>query len=390
MGDIKRLNLKENADEIFALSQFAFQYDLSEEALKQKKEEAERHIIWGWMEDNQLAAKLHLIPLTCYINGKTFDMGGVSSVATWPEFRRQGAVKQLLQHALQSMKKQGQTISFLHPFSFAFYRKYGWEHAFSEKVYTIPLERLKGDWKAEGSVYRIQDDTALLHDVYTEYAGNFNGTLTRDEKWWEQRVLKEKWHKEVAFSSEGKAEGYLLYKVQQEKVFVHEFVYNSLNARKLLMQFIANHDSMAETVEMVVPENDNLPLLVEEPRFEQKINPYFMARIVDVKGFLEDYPFKNGLTEPVTLYVEDSFWPENNGVYQLTHTGSGSNVVHTRSNAGLENSVYCRIQPLTAMLIGYKRPVELYHAGLIDGPPEEIKQLENIIPVRQTFFPDFY
>lgn len=290
MSDIKRLNLTEDADAIFALSQFAFQYELSEEAFKKKREEAERHTIWGWMADNQLAAKLHLIPLTCYINGKTFEMGGVSSVATWPEFRRQGAVKDLLYHSLQYMRESGQTISFLHPFSFAFYRKYGWEHTFSEKAYTIPLEMLKQGWGAEGSVRRIEDDTALLHEVYTDYAKNFNGPLTRDEKWWEQRVLKAKWHKAAAFSADGNAEGYLLYRVKAGKVTVHEFVYNTLNARKLLMQFIANHDSMAETVEMTVPENDNLPLLVEEPRFEQHIKPYFMARIVDVEAFLKDYP----------------------------------------------------------------------------------------------------
>ncbi|SFE40282.1 hypothetical protein SAMN05216238_11514 [Lentibacillus persicus] len=45
MRDIKQLNLTEDAGDIFALSQFAFQYELSEEAIKKKREEAERHII---------------------------------------------------------------------------------------------------------------------------------------------------------------------------------------------------------------------------------------------------------------------------------------------------------------------------------------------------------
>ncbi len=54
-------------------------------------------------------------------------MGGVAGVATYPEYRRSGYVKELLQHSLQTMKKDGYTVSMLHPFAVAFYRKYGWE-----------------------------------------------------------------------------------------------------------------------------------------------------------------------------------------------------------------------------------------------------------------------
>src|SRR5699024_5796153 len=341
------------------------------------------------MENNQLVAKLHLLPLSCYINREPFEMGGVSSVATWPEYRRQGAVKELLHHALHHMRQHGQTLSFLHPFSFAFYRKYGWEYTFSEKAYTIPITVLKRHWKASGYVRRIEDDIAALHKVYTEYAKKFNGTLVRDEKWWKQRVLRESWHKAAAYDDEGKAEGYILYNVKEEKVNVHEFAFATLNAQKLLLQFIANHDSMAETVEITVPENDDLPLLVDEPRFEQKISPYFMARIVDVFAFLKAYPFKKGTSRPVTLHVTDAFLPENDRDYQLSQTGTGTNVTCVQSDIGGEG-IQCSVQQLTSALMGYKRPVELYAADLIQGKPEQIERLENFIPDRQTFFPDFY
>ena len=36
---------------------------------------------------------------------KKFKMGGVAGVATYPEYRRSGYVKELLQHSLQTMKK---------------------------------------------------------------------------------------------------------------------------------------------------------------------------------------------------------------------------------------------------------------------------------------------
>ncbi|WP_010529085.1 GNAT family N-acetyltransferase [Lentibacillus jeotgali] len=390
MAEIKRLSLAAEADNIFALSQFAFQYDLTENALNKKKEEAQRHIIWGWMENNQLAAKLHLIPLSCYINGETVEMGGISSVATWPEYRRQGAVRGLLHHALHHMRKHGQPLSFLHPFSFAFYRKFGWEHTFSEKTYTIPITVLKRNWKTIGYVSLIENDIAALHTVYTEYAKQFNGTLVRDEKWWKQRVLRGDWHKAVAYDEDGKAEGYILYNVKEGRVTVHELAFATLNAQKLLLQFIANHDSMAETVEMTVPENDDLALLVDEPRFEQRVNPYFMARIVNVLNFLKAYPFKQGPGEPVTLHVNDAFLSENDGVYQLSQTTPGTNVTYIQANIEQGEGIHCSVQQLTSMLMGYRRPAELYAADLIQGKPDQVEHLENIIPNRQTFFPDFY
>jgi len=390
LAEIKRLSAETDGDDIFALSQFAFQYDLTEDALRKKQEEAHRHIIWGWIEDNQLAAKLHLISLGCYINGKIFKMGGISSVATWPEYRRQGAAKHLLHHALQYMRQHGQMLSFLHPFSFAFYRKYGWEHTFSEKVYKISIDQLKREWDTRGYVRRVKNDIAALHKVYSNFAKNYNGTLTRDDKWWKQRVLKEDWQQAVAYRDDGQAEGYILYKVKEGKLTVHELAYTSLNAQKLLLQFIANHDSMAKTVEMAVPENDNLPLIVDDPRFEQKINPHFMARIVDVFGFLKAYPFIDGSAESVTLHVDDAFLPENNGVYQLSQFGPNTNITYLQPTFRQESGIYCSVQQLTSMLMGYKRPFALYDAGLINGNSETIERLEKVIPRRQTFFPDFY
>ena len=74
----------------------------------------ESHEVYGIMEGEDLAAKLHLIPFHIYI-GKKFKMGGVAGVATYPEYRRSGYVKELLQHSLQTMKKMAlQSLCYTH------------------------------------------------------------------------------------------------------------------------------------------------------------------------------------------------------------------------------------------------------------------------------------
>ncbi len=386
MANIKQLN-ETDYDRIFELSQYAFQYELSTSELEKKKAEAKRHKIWGWMEDGELAAKLHIIPLACYINGKTFKMGGISSVATWPEYRRKGMVKELLQHALHDMKENGQQLSFLHPFSFPFYRQYGWEHAFTQQHYSIPVSKLKKDWGANGYVRRVSENPSLLHQLYTSYAASYNGMLTRDEAWWKQRVLKDDTHIAVAYNPQHEAEGYIIFIVKNNEFLVQEIVYNTLNGRKLLLQFIGNHDSMAENAEMIVPEDDQLALLVDEPRFEQQLKPYFMARIVDAASFLAAYPFQgNG---SLAFQVEDTFFPENNGGYQLRVENGKTKVTHVRGVSG-HQIVYCSIQILAGMLLGYRRPVDYFRLGKLQTDQETILQLERMVPEKKTFFADFF
>lgn len=386
MANIKQLN-ETDYDRIFELSQYAFQYELSTSELEKKKAEAKRHKIWGWMEDGELAAKLHIIPLACYIDGEPFKMGGISSVATWPEYRRKGMVKELLQHALHDMKENGQQLSFLHPFSFPFYRQYGWEHAFTQQHYSIPVSKLKKDWGANGYVRRVSENPSLLHQLYTSYAASYNGMLTRDEAWWKQRVLKDDTHIAVAYNPQHEAEGYIIFIVKNNEFLVQEIVYNTLNGRKLLLQFIGNHDSMAENAEMIVPEDDQLALLVDEPRFEQQLKPYFMARIVDAASFLAAYPFQgNG---SMAFQVEDTFFPENNGGYQLRVENGKTKVTHVRGVSG-HQIVYCSIQILAGMLLGYRRPVDYFRLGKLQTDQETILQLERMVPEKKTFFADFF
>lgn len=389
MTHIKKLTEANYAD-VSKLAQYAFQYKLSEAEFEKKKKQMASHDIWGWMVNGNIGAKVHIIPLSCYIAGHEFTMGGISSVATWPEFRRQGMIKKLLHHALTEMKAAGQTISFLHPFSIPFYRKYGWELVFNQMHNTIPIEKLKHDFKGDGYIRRANGNLAQLQSLYTTYAKTKSGMLNRDESWWDLRVLKEDQEIVIAYNAADEAEGYLIYHVKANVFHVHEMIDCTLNAKKVLLEFIANHDSMAKEVNMIVPDNDNLPLIIDDPTFEQRIKPYFMARIVDAYAFLCQYPFlEKGLSGSILLHLTDEFFPENNGAYEIDAMNQNKKVSF-RSKAINKIAIQCSIQQLTVMLMGYKRPMELFQAGLINGEEKAIRQLDELIPVQQTFFPDFY
>lgn len=117
--EIRQLHA-DDFEEGLGLSEYAFQYKVTGEDRERAREKFKPEQIWGVFEGPSLSAKLVLLPLQAYIQGKPVSMGGIAGVATWPENRRQGYVAKLLTHALQTMNEAGQTLSFLHPFLIPF------------------------------------------------------------------------------------------------------------------------------------------------------------------------------------------------------------------------------------------------------------------------------
>ncbi|UOQ83879.1 GNAT family N-acetyltransferase [Gracilibacillus salinarum] len=383
-------------DEILNLSEYAFQYKLTQQEREEKAEQMKEDQVWGWIADNQLAAKAHLIPLTVNLHGKPLEMGGVGSVASWPEYRRGGKVKALLYKLLTEMRQQQQSISYLHPFSVPFYRKYGWELTFDRTTYNMPIKSFQNDWNGQGSVRRGskgEKTISTLDAIYQMYAKKYTGTLHRTEHWWKYRILKHKdTHIAIAYAADQTPIGYLLFTIKQSLFTVHDMAFVNINARHLLYQFIQHHDSMVHNVELSVPADDPLPLLIGEPRFEQKQMPYFMARIVDVDAFFEQYPFPiiDQTKIDFTVEVSDAFLTENNGLF-LVSNSIKEGIVTERVEADPNVArVKIAVQQLVQILFGYKRPFTLWEADLIQGDASAVEQLEMIIPEQQTYFPDFF
>ncbi len=103
MSEVRLLESVE-LQEYQQLCAFAFQYTLPEESAPETHKDQQTRPIFGVFEDSQLLGGMEIIPFHTYIYGKAIPMGGIAGVATWPEYRRQGVVKTLLQWGILSKK----------------------------------------------------------------------------------------------------------------------------------------------------------------------------------------------------------------------------------------------------------------------------------------------
>lgn len=395
MNDIRTLQEQE-LPESLALSQFAFQYELSAEEQAERINESDPNQIWGYYVQDKLAAKLHLLEFHTWLNGQRYAMGGIAGVATWPEYRRGGMVKKLLLQSLKVMRERGQTISFLHPFKFEFYRKFGWEAYTDYLKYEIPADKLPKFEAAEGSkILRVEKNEEILNPIYVKYAKQYNGMLDRDSAWWKKYLGNKKGTAAIYENPQGEKTGYVLYQVKEFTATIHEMVFLDEDARRGLWKFIGDHDSMITKVELKAPSDDELAFLVPDPRFKQEKITYFSARIVDVEPFLKQYVFAaRKEAEPVYLRVSDSYAEWNEGVYQLAFTGSGETAGVTKLTEtelpAEEHILSCSIQTLSALFIGYQKAGFLARIDRLKGSAELVKRLEAAIPERTTYLADFF
>ncbi|MEC0171103.1 GNAT family N-acetyltransferase [Paenibacillus graminis] len=389
--EIRQLH-SEEFEAALSLSEYAFKYKVAGEDRVEARQKFRPERVWGVFEDGVLGAQLTLLPLQVYIQGKVFPMGGIAGVSTWPENRRQGLVAKLLLHTLQTMNESGQTLSFLHPFLIPFYRKFGWEVYCEYKKYSIPVDKFPRKTEIQGRVKRDSAALEILERLYSRFATEYNGTLERDQEWWKHRVLDAETHHGVFYSELGEPEGYVLYKIVQNELIIDEFIYLNEQARQGLWTFLANHDSMITGASLkLVPSDDILPYLLPDPRIPQENYPYFMARIVNARTFIENFTFQShNSLESRTLYIEDEHAPWNNGLWLWSVTAEGAATFERLDGEKAAADLSCTIGALTVMLLGYKRPAELAKYGQLNASSSGLDWLEEVIPQAKTALFDFF
>lgn len=385
MDKIIRLDIVEDYKEIFRLSQYAFQYKLSDDEVEQKIEDAKSHIIYGYEEDGNLMAKLHLLPLQCNINGSKFDMGGLSSIASWPEYRRGGLVRNLIKKSLQTMKENNQLVSFLHPFSIPFYRKYGWEQVFSYRVVEMPVEAFRLEADGIGYVRRTRK-IECLNEIYEKFIKSYSGNIKRSNNWWKYRVLPKLSEVVVAYDNNDVPIGYLGYNLVNGMFEVSEFVNLNENARHLLYSFIGNHDSMIDKVKLKIAHDNYLNENLHHPPMTEEIHHHFMVRIVDVNTFLKLYPFQSeGSSTTIKLKIVDDFMEENTGVYEVNV--KEEDVIVNRIDENSHTDIECSVQQLSLMLIGNVSPIRLLMNKKIKGNAGIVEKLAKILERPHSYTP---
>lgn len=250
-------------------------------------------------------------------------MAGVGYVASYPEFRGQGGIGNIMTEMLSDLYQQGIVISQLAPFSEDFYRKFGYEPTSRRKTYKIPSQAFAYlESERRGCVKRgtWEQMKPLIQAIYQQVlTKNQVGTVIREDWWW-NRLNDYYPHRfyAIAFDESGEAKGYLIYRMQGNTLVVDELIYLNQLALQKLLTYLKAHVSSFEEFLYHAPVHELIEKLFREQEdINISIEPYMMSRIIDIQQLLTKIPIHQ--KEVVIEVTEDRECPWNVGNWQVSH-----------------------------------------------------------------------
>jgi len=313
-------------------------------------------MIGAWDEAG-LQARLTIIAYQVYMGPDlVLPMGGIGGVSCLPASRGKGYAGELLKVALQKMYEAGQTLSSLYPFSWDFYRHYGWEWVGLNRTYTVPTRILKPCSETEHVRAVRPEDRPKIEAIYARYAANYRGMVVRDAKEW-NAVLQDRddhytytyLYENLDGSGESQPEGYFTYSGgKREETRIREFIASTSRARRALLGLLRRHEMQVEKFRWDAPGDDLLYHQLCHNDTETKLEPMVQGRIVDVARALTAWHPAPEARGAFDLSVQDEHASWNQGTWHVEF--EAGNVSVRRSDA--EAQIALTIQSLSQAYYG--------------------------------------
>ncbi len=139
---------------------------------------------------SEIQGNLSLMPMRIWLEGRRTPVVGIASVATAPQYRRQGVAARLLRHALSLLDAQG-SAGVLFTGLPEMYERFGFQ-ALEQQYLAAPASQLGfGTHGFDREVLASLDDQRLpsLVRTYAEAYPNYDGKIDRDAGYWQLYVM---------------------------------------------------------------------------------------------------------------------------------------------------------------------------------------------------------
>lgn len=393
MSDIKRMGASALQD-MLEIVAYAFQWQLSERNVARFTSLAENSWNYGsFDEDGKLASQVMATPFQVDLFGDQHTMAGIGFVATYPEYRSQGRIDRIMKQLLADCRKEGVTLSYLAPFSYSFYRRYGYELTFERAVYEVPAAAWPDSPKVLGTTRRLQWQEAqeLIHELYAKAPRHHKGGLLR-AAWWEafKFPLRKDYQYAVYYDAQGVPQGYLVYLLEPGKLTIAEWTWLTGEAYRGLNRFVASHKGSVATISYDVGfDGHNLQFLAANPLEYYRVRPEMMARVVDVESFLKNSKKIQKLENSLAIEIQgDDYAPWNNGIFELRKQAEQV-WVQPVTSTDLPR-VTLTIQHFTQLFMGYLTPETLAAYDFLKTEEKLLTDLKTILPTEKPILEDYF
>ncbi|WP_188350932.1 GNAT family N-acetyltransferase [Leuconostoc pseudomesenteroides] len=361
-----------NFEQILALDADAFGYPVGTKTMY-RRELVKNATVYGDINDDTITSQVFVLPLHVKLNTETVKMVGIGNVASYPEVRGNGAIRRIMAQIQSDAYEDGAILSYLAPFSYRFYRQFGYEWLFDQKQYTWDDHTVPIGAKTT-PVKRLSFDEALptMKKIIGQHPDFQFGALVRDDWWWRFRYTVRLSDLKIATTKNG----YVMYRFESEKLIIQELVTLTHDAELALWRFISSRAGTFKQFQLTDGQTRDWRDLSAEPmavKIQQQAG--MMVRIVNIAALLRI------LALPVEMVIDvtDDF-EQNAGHWQI-------NGERSTATAQLSGTV----QAWTKVLLHARRAEILLQTGELHGDIQSARRLDQVIDFSQrTVLADYF
>jgi predicted acetyltransferase len=324
---------------------------------------------YGAVDSNgRVLAGMEALPFLMWYDGQKVPMVGIGGVVSLPENRRQGHIKNIFMKIFKDAYDKGDVFSHLYPFSYSFYRRFGYEHCGAAIRYTLPLapaRKLKNDGTAHEFIRGDAAREALIN-VYESYASRHNLSIFRSEKTWNDVFDVSLFSLDRLYywrNAEQQVAAWVKYKRENETIMISDIAWSDHAGMLGILQFIGMYEGAAKKLSFRSSPECAAGLYWDE-LYDIETEPFWqgMNRVINAQRALEmmQKPEEPGA---FAVKITDEFAPWNSGVYTVQY-GGGDSVV-TKSISGADPDMETAETAFTQMILGVYDLQQLVRCGAV-------------------------
>ncbi len=307
---------RKRTDELFAIA-----FEQKMEPAEEPREDPGLH--WAaFSQSGDMMSTFTVTPFQMNFDGSRCLMGGVGGVATLPQYRRQGGIRECFRAALPELYRRGYVFSYLYPFSTAYYRKFGFECGVRKLAATVRLSLLKPR-PVSGTCLLAEPERPLAAErrsLDQAWEQEFNMAVCHEAAEEVKSPAQSQEFCYVYLAVDGTPKGYTVFHLAEEpdgrNLRCRKLVFLDREGYDGLMGLFQSLGSDHRYVKFSVPSRD--ALLYAAPEWSLgaaswRVEPAGMVRVINAKQVLEKARYLG--SGSAVLALEDSWIPENNGSY---------------------------------------------------------------------------
>lgn len=341
--------------------------------------------------DGKLVASMICTPGAARFGDDIVPICAVGGVATLPEYRQHGYAGQMMEYSVRLLHEKGYHTSALWPFSFEYYRKFGWELGAEDRRYTVPSELAAQLAKPTGTRPAAENDLSDISDLVNRNAHRYNCITIRNKAWWD--CIRGPYASEFKLNgiddpvrntgpwvhaTDGEIDGYAFVTVAgegEDSYFeIREIFSDNPEARKSILSRLG--DSGPRNVCFYAPVNDQFLQELPNPRLvKAEVRPGFQFRVVNPLAAMKCRSTGRDLEGRIGFDITDPVLENLDFDLEIA-----DGKIH-EANTKVSKRLMMDIQTFSQLYSGYMSPSRAYELGRITvTSPSAVDFADKLFP----------